>query len=263
MDDRAQPSTSSSSTNSTASSPLSTPQSSMPTSNQVLYLNFSSKTSNSPSSTTTGQQSTRKTSAATNRGTKSSKKSAYRVNGVNILNRKDVDSRTVVERIQRRREYHNYVERRRRDTINNTILALSEVVPDAIQPGQKPHKGKILKATLDYIMQLQGENDIYRQQYGDVPSAQVSPDNSPPTMTLPTTPASMPPMMMALPLPTTSGSRTPTPMHSPSMPPPPLTTMTPPPLMLDPVRPALPTLAPRPVPLLWDTEKRYRNTCHY
>lgn len=62
-----------------------------------------------------------------------------------------MDSKTAIERIQRRRENHNHVERRRRDNINNTIFELSSVVPNAIQPGQKPNKGNILKLSLDYI----------------------------------------------------------------------------------------------------------------
>lgn len=66
--------------------------------------------------------------------------------------RKNLDSKTAIERIQRRRENHNHVERRRRDTINNTIYELSQVVPNALHTGQKPHKGNILKATLDYIL---------------------------------------------------------------------------------------------------------------
>ncbi|KAI8069539.1 hypothetical protein BC940DRAFT_20943 [Gongronella butleri] len=191
--------------------------------------------------------------------------------------RKDVDSRTVVERIQRRREYHNYVERRRRDTINNTILALSEVVPDAIQPGQKPHKGKILKATLDYIMQLQAENDAFRQQFGDGclhvspgPGAMLVEPQSPPVMPLSAMPAPPPPQaMMGMPnaaaSASSSRSSTPTPVMSPA--PPALAPMAPiaPNVALD-ARPALPALAPRPPvcpPLMWDAEKRCRNTCHY
>jgi hypothetical protein len=65
--------------------------------------------------------------------------------------RNNLDSKTAIERIQRRRENHNHVERRRRDNINNTIFELSSVVPNAIQPGQKPNKGNILKLSLDYI----------------------------------------------------------------------------------------------------------------
>jgi hypothetical protein len=62
-----------------------------------------------------------------------------------------LDSKTVIERIQKRRENHNHVERRRRDNINSTILELSQIVPNALQPNQKPNKGNILKLTLDYV----------------------------------------------------------------------------------------------------------------
>lgn len=43
---------------------------------------------------------------------------AYDVGGVNILNKKPVDSKTALDKIKRRRETHNRVERRRRDCIN-------------------------------------------------------------------------------------------------------------------------------------------------
>ena len=63
-----------------------------------------------------------------------------------------MDSKTAIERIQRRRENHNHVERRRRDNINNTILELSRIVPNAVQQGQKLNKGKVLKMALDHIL---------------------------------------------------------------------------------------------------------------
>ncbi|RUS15567.1 helix-loop-helix DNA-binding domain-containing protein, partial [Endogone sp. FLAS-F59071] len=56
-----------------------------------------------------------------------------------------------MERLKRRRENHNYVERRRRDNINHTIYEISEVVPNAFQPGQKPNKGNILRLALEHI----------------------------------------------------------------------------------------------------------------
>lgn len=43
---------------------------------------------------------------------------AYDVGGINILNKKTVDSQTALDKIKRRRETHNRVERRRRDQIN-------------------------------------------------------------------------------------------------------------------------------------------------
>ncbi|KAI9474887.1 hypothetical protein BDB00DRAFT_860084 [Zychaea mexicana] len=87
------------------------------------------------------------------RGSSKPKKTpAFKVNGVNLLNRKNVDSKTAIERIQRRRENHNHVERRRRDNINNTIIELSRMVPHAVQHGQKLNKGKVLKMALDHIL---------------------------------------------------------------------------------------------------------------
>ncbi|CDS05766.1 hypothetical protein LRAMOSA08294 [Lichtheimia ramosa] len=97
---------------------------------------------------------------------KPKRQTTYLVNGVNILNRNEVDSKTAIERIQRRRENHNHVERRRRDNINNTILQISQLVPEAQQhqTGQKPNKGKVLEQALDYIQALQKENQELRQQ---------------------------------------------------------------------------------------------------
>jgi hypothetical protein len=71
---------------------------------------------------------------------------------LNNNNRKNLDSKTVIERIQKRRENHNHVERRRRDCINNTILEISKVVPNASLPGQKPNKGAVLQLALDHIL---------------------------------------------------------------------------------------------------------------
>ncbi|KAI9489709.1 hypothetical protein BDB00DRAFT_842109 [Zychaea mexicana] len=109
---------------------------------QALFLNFT--TDLSPQ---TPKKKTKK------------RQTSYRVNGVNILNRNEVDSKTAIERIQRRRENHNHIERKRRDNINNTILQISEVVPNASQqPGQRPNKGRVLQLALAYIQALQHEN---------------------------------------------------------------------------------------------------------
>ncbi|KAI9323673.1 hypothetical protein BX666DRAFT_2022401 [Dichotomocladium elegans] len=135
--------------------PPSSPSSTSPTGNhtgppQALFLKFSADLSS--------HQKTRKVS-------KPKRQTSYLVNGVNILNRNEVDSKTAIERIQRRRENHNHVERRRRDNINNTILQIAEVVPDARpQEGQKPNKGKVLELALDYIQEIQKENARLRHQ---------------------------------------------------------------------------------------------------
>ncbi|GAA5796348.1 hypothetical protein HPULCUR_001718 [Helicostylum pulchrum] len=137
---------------------------------QALFLNFTSDLS--------PQKMNKKKS-------KPKKQTAYRVNGVNILNRNNLDSKTAIERIQRRRENHNHVERRRRDNINNTIFELSSVVPNAIQPGQKPNKGNILKLSLDYIRDLQAENKALKERLNH-----HSPPLSDAALSAPTTPAS-------------------------------------------------------------------------
>ncbi|KAI8969244.1 hypothetical protein BDF20DRAFT_152821 [Mycotypha africana] len=111
--------------------------------------------------------------------TKSKKQTAYRVNGVNILNRNELDSKTAIERIQRRRENHNHVERRRRDNINNTIFELSTVVPNAIKPGQKPNKGNILKLSLDYIRELKTENEALKERLNKLLSPPSAASSSP------------------------------------------------------------------------------------
>lgn len=58
----------------------------------------------------------------------------------------------MIDRIQKRRENHNHVERRRRDCINNTILELSHIIPNASLPGQKLNKGNVLKLAVDHIL---------------------------------------------------------------------------------------------------------------
>ncbi|KAJ2961330.1 hypothetical protein NQZ79_g3382 [Umbelopsis isabellina] len=78
-------------------------------------------------------------------------KRAYKVNGVNILNRSEIDSKTMIERLKRRKENHNHIERKRRDHINNTIYELAEVLPNANPSDCKLNKGNILKATLQHI----------------------------------------------------------------------------------------------------------------
>ncbi|KAI9027441.1 hypothetical protein CLU79DRAFT_739234 [Phycomyces nitens] len=122
----------------------------VPPHSQSLFLNFSSNLS--------PKKTKKKKCLETKR------QSAYKVNGVNILNRNNLDSKTAIERIQRRRENHNHVERRRRDIINNTIYEISQVVPHALQQGHKPNKGHILKLALDHIRELRKENKLLKEQ---------------------------------------------------------------------------------------------------
>ncbi|KAI9016087.1 helix-loop-helix DNA-binding domain-containing protein [Hyaloraphidium curvatum] len=66
---------------------------------------------------------------------------------------------------RRRRESHNAVERRRRDTINLQIQELCDLLPlDLVPtvgpgqaPGSKPNKGAVLRRGVDYIRMLQGD----------------------------------------------------------------------------------------------------------
>ncbi|KAG0296363.1 hypothetical protein BGZ96_009600 [Linnemannia gamsii] len=53
----------------------------------------------------------------------------YDVGGVNILNKKPLDSKTALDKITRRRETHNRVERRRRDCINQACKPLIDSQP--------------------------------------------------------------------------------------------------------------------------------------
>ncbi|KAJ2448839.1 hypothetical protein GGF42_004970 [Coemansia sp. RSA 2424] len=89
---------------------------------------------------------------------KPKKKNVYKVSGVNILNRNSVDSKTALERLQRRRENHNFVERRRRDNINHTITTLSSLIPYCGEVGAKLNKGSILHMAVEYIQDMQELN---------------------------------------------------------------------------------------------------------
>ncbi|XP_065155011.1 upstream stimulatory factor 2 isoform X2 [Paramisgurnus dabryanus] len=95
-------------------------------------------------------------------------------------------------RDERRRAQHNEVERRRRDKINNWIVALSKIIPDCSVESTKTSasKGGILSKACDYIGELQGRNqrlqerlrglrgvqmdhDLLRQQLDDLKSENV------------------------------------------------------------------------------------------
>lgn len=60
---------------------------------------------------------------------------------------------------RKRRESHNAVERRRRDTINEKIHELSVLLPDLVAEmnngGPRPNKGMILRRSVDYIRHTQ------------------------------------------------------------------------------------------------------------
>lgn len=129
---------------------------------QALFLNFTSNPSNTKkakekyitikkASTSPSLLPATATTKAKAKAKAKATAAAVKVNGVNILNRKNVDSKTVVDRIQKRRENHNHVERRRRNCINHTITELSRVVP-LQEAGQKLNKHNVLKSALDHIL---------------------------------------------------------------------------------------------------------------
>ncbi|KAJ2781062.1 hypothetical protein H4R18_003109 [Coemansia javaensis] len=88
------------------------------------------------------------------------KSHVYKVSGVNILNRNSVDSKTALERLQRRRENHNFVERRRRDNINHTIATLATLMPPCGDDSAKLNKGRILQMAVEHIRSLQEINRV-------------------------------------------------------------------------------------------------------
>ncbi|KAF9976694.1 Sterol regulatory element-binding protein 1, partial [Actinomortierella ambigua] len=95
-------------------------------------------------------------------GTKT-RSSAYKINGLNILNRNSLDSKTALEMLRRRRENHNHVERRRRDTLNSTILQMAEILPHCSSTA-KLNKGTILRLALEHMKTLQAENHQLRSE---------------------------------------------------------------------------------------------------
>ncbi|XP_062569830.1 transcription factor EC-like [Saccostrea cucullata] len=55
----------------------------------------------------------------------------------------------------KKRDKHNTIEQRRRENINNRIKELGTLLPPTIHPKLKTCKGSILKASVDYIKELQ------------------------------------------------------------------------------------------------------------
>ncbi|KAF8948639.1 hypothetical protein BGZ47_003573 [Haplosporangium gracile] len=84
---------------------------------------------------------------------------AYDVGGVNILNKKPVDSKTALDKIKRRRETHNRVERRRRD-YELTALLPKEDDNDI----SKSHRVNILRTAIAHIQNLTRQNENLQQQ---------------------------------------------------------------------------------------------------
>ncbi|XP_067303906.1 upstream stimulatory factor 2 [Pseudorasbora parva] len=78
-------------------------------------------------------------------------------------------------RDERRRAQHNEVERRRRDKINNWIVALSKIIPDCGIDGTKTgaSKGGILSKACDYIGELKQHNQRLQESWRGVERLQM------------------------------------------------------------------------------------------
>ncbi|CAO3618803.1 unnamed protein product [Mucor fragilis] len=135
---------------------------------QSLFLNFTSNPSKLKEVNIKPRTASKKASISSAPSV-ATKKASVKVSGVNILNRKNLDSKTIIDRIQKRRENHNNLERRRRSGINDTISELSRVVPSQRTSGQpqKLNKHNVLKSALDHILYLQTENALIKQQLLD------------------------------------------------------------------------------------------------
>ncbi|KAG0054928.1 hypothetical protein BGZ83_010053 [Gryganskiella cystojenkinii] len=90
---------------------------------------------------------------------------AYDVGGVNILNKKPVDSKTALDKIKRRRETHNRVERRRRDCINQLIDELTALLPREDDGSlSKCHRVNVLRTAVAHIQNLTRQNENLKLQ---------------------------------------------------------------------------------------------------
>ena len=73
-----------------------------------------------------------------------------------------------LEKQRKRREKHNAVERKRRDNINERIQELGLVIPDCANEPENTHKGVILRKAIDYIRELQGDNEILKKRLAEL-----------------------------------------------------------------------------------------------
>jgi hypothetical protein len=67
-------------------------------------------------------------------------------------------------RDRRKKDIHNMIERRRRYNINDRIKELGLMLPKSTAEEMKLNKGTILKASCDYIRQLQQDRDVMLKQ---------------------------------------------------------------------------------------------------
>ncbi|KAF9357896.1 hypothetical protein BGX34_009163 [Mortierella sp. NVP85] len=82
--------------------------------------------------------------------------------GVNILNRKPLDTRTALDKLQRRRETHNRVERKRRDCINQLVDDLTRLLPSKHleEVTSKCHRVNVLRGAVAHIKFLTEQNSV-------------------------------------------------------------------------------------------------------
>ncbi|KAJ1655187.1 hypothetical protein IWQ61_005014 [Dispira simplex] len=73
----------------------------------------------------------------------------YHVNGINVLNRDNLDTTTASRRLQRRREQHNRIERKRRDLINQYINELTALVVHPSLSTESPNRDVDVIPTLE------------------------------------------------------------------------------------------------------------------
>ncbi|KAJ9084650.1 hypothetical protein DSO57_1022137 [Entomophthora muscae] len=89
-----------------------------------------------------------------------------KIAGVNVINRKDLESDVAIDRIQRKRERHNRVERNRRYRINQAMDQLATLIPasestsssDDVSHNHSTNRSSLIHDAVNYILALQKEN---------------------------------------------------------------------------------------------------------
>uniref|UniRef100_A0A3Q2C8H0 Transcription factor binding to IGHM enhancer 3 n=1 Tax=Cyprinodon variegatus TaxID=28743 RepID=A0A3Q2C8H0_CYPVA len=74
----------------------------------------------------------------------------------------DVETKALLKERQKK-DNHNLIERRRRFNINDRIKELGALIPKSSDPETRWNKGTILKASVDYILKLQKEQQRARE----------------------------------------------------------------------------------------------------
>jgi len=73
------------------------------------------------------------------------------------------EERAIFDKDRQKKDNHNIIERRRRYNINDRIRELGHMVPKSNDPDIRWNKGTILKAAVDYIHNLEGEQKRQKQ----------------------------------------------------------------------------------------------------